>query len=222
MEKPREFAEGKVTDTCSFKKKKRSLPPKYLHALFHNPILLLWKAPYNFKRQEYAKGSICWEEVTASIATECSLHSLLEQKATKTNLIFLQVTLTFPALEYNKREVSPVEQDQQTENQKHTQSAILMFPGLSLWPSCSQLPLPTQLPPLTQCHPSALSRAAVHRQLQMSICTEPSAQVRAANFTFHNNNSQWNRLEVLRLYASTHLQRNPFQPCSAPQGSKTV
>lgn len=182
--------------------------------------LLLWKAPYDFKRQEHAKGSICWEEITASTATECSLHRLLEQKLTKTNLIFLPVTLTFPALEYNKTEVGPVEQDGQILKPKaHTKCNI----DVPRPPTVTQLQAGAPSNPAATADPvPLLSPLSCPHAAPDVLCTETNTQVRAVSFRSHNKNSQWNRLEFLSLYAYTHLKRNPLWPCTAPKGSKTV
>lgn len=159
--------------------------------------LLLWKAPYDFKRQEHAKGSICWEKITASTATECSLHRLLVQKPTKTNLIFLPVTLTFPALEYNKTEVGPVEQDGPILKPKaHTQcntdvprppTVTQLQAGAPSNPAATADPVPPLCPLRDSCPQAAPD----------VLYTETNTQVRAVNFRSHNKNSQWNRLEFL-------------------------
>lgn len=120
------------------------------------------------------------------------LRCLLEQKPTKTNLIFLPVTLAFPALAYNKTEVCPIEQDWGICKPKtHTKKrSLLTSPCLPLcYPTAARCPVQPRCHHRTHCHHSAFSGGAHNGQLQASICTKLNIYFRAANVTSNNNNN---------------------------------
>lgn len=111
--------------------------------------------------------AVRWKEITGSIAAEHSLHGLLEQQPTKTNLIFLSITPIFPDLEYNKTEVGPVEQDWGVWKPKtHTKKRlILTSPHLPLrYPTAARCPFHTSCRHRTREHHlsgKSLPRAAL-------------------------------------------------------------
>ena len=114
--------------------------------------------------------AVCWKEITASIAAEHSLHSLLEPKPTKTNLIFLPITPTFPALQYNKPEVCPVEQDQGICKPKtHTKKRLILTSPclLPCYPTAARCPFQPSCCHRTHCHHSAFSGRAQGGQLHL-------------------------------------------------------